>query len=173
MPDTFRVAVIGHTGHGNYGHGVDTVWEKIPNCKVVAVADADANGLAAAAKKLKAPEAFADYREMLDKIKPDIVGIGPRWLDQHRDLVVAAAERGNPGIYLIANDQPLALHEWLPAFARWLSAPPPPQVSVEDALKSDGGADAVYYGTQMRGVSNAKAKRDLNFQPRPLEWVEK
>jgi nucleoside-diphosphate-sugar epimerase len=84
---------------------------------------------------------------------------------------IAAAERGNPGIYLIANDQPLALCEWLPAFARWLNALPPPQVSVEDALKGDGGADAVYYGTQMRGVSNAKAKRDLNFQPRTLEWI--
>ena len=82
----------------------------------------------------------------------------------------AAAEQGNPGIYLIANDQPLAVREWLPAFAQWLNAPPPPQVSVEDALKASG-ADAVYYGTQMRGVSNAKAKRELNFQPRPLEWI--
>jgi 2-alkyl-3-oxoalkanoate reductase len=86
---------------------------------------------------------------------------------------VAAAEQGNPGTYLIANDQPLPVREWLPAFARWLNAPPPPQVSVEDALKSDGGADAVYYGTQMRGVSNGKTKRELNFQPRPLEWVER
>ncbi len=84
---------------------------------------------------------------------------------------VAAAERGNPGIYLIANDQPLAVREWLPAFAQWLNASPPPQVSVEDALKMDGGEDSVYYGTQMRGVSNAKAKRELNFQPRPLEWI--
>ena len=84
---------------------------------------------------------------------------------------IAAAERGNPGIYLIANDQPLAVREWLPAFAQWLNAPPSPQISVEDALKRDGGADAVYYGTQMRGVSNAKARRDLNFQPRPLEWI--
>jgi 2-alkyl-3-oxoalkanoate reductase len=84
---------------------------------------------------------------------------------------IAAAERGNPGIYLIVNDHPLALREWLPAFAQWLNAPPPPQVSVEDALESDGGADAIYYGTQMRGASNAKAKRELNFQPRPLEWI--
>jgi len=83
---------------------------------------------------------------------------------------VAAAERGNPGIYLIANDQPLAVREWLPAFARWLNTPPPPQISVEDVLRTNG-ADAVYYGTQMRGVSNAKAKRELTFQPRPLEWV--
>jgi nucleoside-diphosphate-sugar epimerase len=83
---------------------------------------------------------------------------------------VQAAQRGNPGIYLIANDQPLAVRQWLPAFARWLNAPPPPQISVEDALRASG-ADAVYYGTQMRGVSNAKAKRELNFQPRPLEWI--
>jgi nucleoside-diphosphate-sugar epimerase len=83
---------------------------------------------------------------------------------------VAAAERGNPGIYLLANDQPFAMREWLPAFARWLNAPPPPQISVEDVLRTNG-ADAVYYGTQMRGVSNAKAKRELTFQPRPLEWV--
>ncbi len=84
---------------------------------------------------------------------------------------VAAAERGNPGVYLITDDRPLQVREWLPAFAQWINAPPPPQISVEDALKASG-ADAVYYGTQMRGVSNAKAKRELNFQPRPLEWID-
>jgi nucleoside-diphosphate-sugar epimerase len=83
---------------------------------------------------------------------------------------VAAAEQGNPGIYLIANDHPLEVREWLPAFAHWLNAPPPPQISIEAALQA-GGADAVYYGTQMRGASNAKAKRELNFQPRSLEWL--
>jgi nucleoside-diphosphate-sugar epimerase len=85
-------------------------------------------------------------------------------------VTVTAAEQGNPGVYLIANDRPLPAREWLPAFARWVDAPPPPRVSVEDALKA-AGADAVYYGTRMRGVSNAKAKRELNFRPRPLEWV--
>jgi 2-alkyl-3-oxoalkanoate reductase len=83
---------------------------------------------------------------------------------------ILAVEKGNPGIYLITGDRPLAVSEWLPAFARSLNAPPPPQVSVEDALQI-GGADAVYYGTQMRGASNAKAKRELNFQPRSLEWL--
>jgi nucleoside-diphosphate-sugar epimerase len=84
---------------------------------------------------------------------------------------IAAAEQGNPGVYLIVDDQPLAVRDWLPALARSLNAPPPPQVSVEDALKMEGGADIVYYQTQMRGASNAKAKRELNFQPRPLEWL--
>jgi hypothetical protein len=43
-------------------------------------------------------------------------------------------------------------------------------VSVEDALTA-AGEDAVYYGTRLRGASNAKAKRELGFQPRPLEWI--
>ena len=83
---------------------------------------------------------------------------------------VAAVEQGNPGIYLITDDQPESVRVWLSAYAHGVNAPPPPQVSVEDALRTSG-ADAVYYGTQMRGVSNAKAKRELNFQPRPLEWM--
>lgn len=82
----------------------------------------------------------------------------------------SAAERGAPGVYLIANDRPLAVRDWLPAFARWLGAPPPPQITLEDALQASD-ADAVYYATQMRGVSNAKAKRELGFRPRALEWV--
>jgi nucleoside-diphosphate-sugar epimerase len=104
-----------------------------------------------------------------------IVGSGAgvwSWLhiDDAAIATASAAQQGNPGIYLIANDQPLAVRQWLPAFAQWLNAPPPPQVSVEEALKTSG-ADAVYYGTQMRGASNAKAKRELDFQPRPLEWL--
>lgn len=84
---------------------------------------------------------------------------------------VAALERGNPGTYAITDDRPLAVNEWLPAYAQWLQAPPPPKISVEDAQQMSG-ADAVYYGTQMRGASNAKAKRELNFQPRSLEWLQ-
>jgi nucleoside-diphosphate-sugar epimerase len=95
------------------------------------------------------------------------------WLhiEDAANATALAVEQGHPGIYLIANDQPLPVREWLPAFAGWLKAPSPPRISVEEALKKEGGADAVYYGTQMRGVSNAKAKRDLHFQPRPLEWL--
>jgi nucleoside-diphosphate-sugar epimerase len=83
---------------------------------------------------------------------------------------VAAAERGNPGIYHIADDRPLPVSQWLPAFAQWVDAPPPPRGSIAEALQN-GGADAVYYGTQLRGASNAKARQEFSFQPRPLEWV--
>jgi predicted dehydrogenase len=94
MIDKHRIGVIGHTGKGDYGHGLDTVWLKMPNCEIVAVADADKDGLASAVKRLSAPAGFSDYREMIETAKPDIVAIAPRWVDQHRDMIVAVAERG-------------------------------------------------------------------------------
>ena len=95
----YRVGVIGHTGHGNYGHGLDRVWLEIPQAEIVAVADADEQGLAGSVKRLGTSKGYSDYRQMLDEVKPDLVSICPRWLDQHRDMVVAAAERGVRGIY--------------------------------------------------------------------------
>jgi len=92
--DAIRVAVIGHTGRGDYGHGLDEVWRQVPGCRLVAVADADEQGRAAALKRLGVDSGYADYRRMLDEAKPQIVSIGPRWIDQHCDMVLAAAERG-------------------------------------------------------------------------------
>lgn len=94
MAKTYRVGVIGRTGHGDYGHELDTAWLSIPNVEVVAVADDNKDGLAKTASKLKVKQAFTDYREMLDKAKPDIAAVATRWVDQHRDMVLAAAERG-------------------------------------------------------------------------------
>jgi nucleoside-diphosphate-sugar epimerase len=116
-----------------------------------------------------------DVAEQVRRQQFPIIGNGEgvwSWLhiEDAAIATVAAAERGNPGAYLVVNDHPLAVRQWLPAFADWLNAPPPPQLSVEEALGA-GGADAVYYGTQMRGASNAKAKRELCFHPRPLEWT--
>ena len=96
----YRVAVIGHTGRGNYGHGLDQVWRDLPETELVAVADADSRGLAAAVARLGKVKGFSDYREMLAEIKPDLVAVAPRWLDQHCDMVVASAEAGVRGIYL-------------------------------------------------------------------------
>lgn len=94
MARTYRVAVIGRTGKGNYGHGLDTVWQTLDNVEVVAVADEDAKGRAAAAQRLKARNAYADYRQMLEKERPQIVSVADRWPDCHRDMVVACAEAG-------------------------------------------------------------------------------
>jgi len=90
----YRVAVIGRTGKGNYGHGLDVVWNDIEQAEVVAVADEDAEGRAAAARRLKALRAYADYRRMLEEERPQIVSVAPRWLDCHREMVLACAEYG-------------------------------------------------------------------------------
>ena len=90
----YRVAVIGRTGQGNYGHGLDVVWNDIDQVQVVAVADQDPKGRTAAATRLKAPRAYADYRRMLEKERPQIVSVAPRWLDCHLDMVLACAEFG-------------------------------------------------------------------------------
>ena len=94
------VGVIGHTGQGNYGHGEDTVWLKIPQTKIVAVADADPKGLADAAQRLGGVKAYADYKVMLAEAKPDIAAICPRHIHEHRDMIVAAVESGVKGIYV-------------------------------------------------------------------------
>ena len=100
MAIKYRVGVIGSTGRGNYGHGLDTVWNAFQEAKVTAVADDDSKGLANAAKRLGNPKAYKDYRKMLKNEKLDFVSICPRWLDQHRDMFIAAAESGVQGIYL-------------------------------------------------------------------------
>ena len=97
---TLTVGVIGHTGQGNYGHGQDAVWLKIPQTKIVAVADADPKGLAVAAQKLGCVKAFADYRVMLAEIKPDIVAICPRHIHEHHEMILAAIAAGVKGIYI-------------------------------------------------------------------------
>jgi nucleoside-diphosphate-sugar epimerase len=91
---------------------------------------------------------------------------------QIEDAAVATAEAltAPPGVYHVVDDDPSAVAVWLPAFARFLGAPPPPRVTVEEA-RAAAGEDAVYYGTKLRGASNQKAKRTFGFKPRRLEWL--
>ena len=81
-----------------------------------------------------------------------------------------AALRGAPGIYNIVDDQPIGLGVWLPAFADWVGAPPPPKITEEEAL-AVANRDFVYYATRLRGASNAKARSEFGFRPRRLEWL--
>lgn len=93
MSDKLRVGIIGRTGRGNYGHGLDTVWLEVPEAEIVGVADDDKAGLAAAVKRLGGPPGFADYRRMLDEARPDVVSICPRWIDRHHEMALACAQR--------------------------------------------------------------------------------
>ncbi|MFT5527613.1 MAG: putative dehydrogenase, partial [Pirellulaceae bacterium] len=95
-----RVGVIGHTGRGDFGHGLDTVWMKLSSTDIVAVADANEAGLAAAKKKLNTSKGFSDYREMLKAENLDVVAICPRHADQHHEMAMATIDAGVRGIYM-------------------------------------------------------------------------
>jgi nucleoside-diphosphate-sugar epimerase len=82
---------------------------------------------------------------------------------------VAALECA-PGAYNVVDSDPSPQHICLPAFARSVGAPEPPHVTEKQALDTFG-EDTVYYATRLRGASNDKAKRELHFRPRPLEWL--
>ncbi|GAB2902567.1 NAD(P)-dependent oxidoreductase [Paraburkholderia jirisanensis] len=102
-----------------------------------------------------------------------IIGEGNAvWSFVHIDDAIAATVaslESATGVYNIVDDDPLPVSEWLPAFARWVDAPEPPRVSVEDALRAVG-EEAVYYHTRLTGASNRRAKQELGFTPRPLLW---
>lgn len=85
-------------------------------------------------------------------------------------VATVAALRITPGVYNVVDDNPSPVAIWLPAFARFLSAPDPPRITAEEAVRQNG-PDAGYYALRLRGASNAKAKREFGFAPRPLEWL--
>ncbi len=89
-----RAAIIGHTGRGDYGHGLDLIFNGVPGVEVVAVADPDSAGRAATAKRAKAARQYADCRELLAQEKPQLVAIAPRWTDQHHAMALAALKSG-------------------------------------------------------------------------------
>ncbi|HEX4760335.1 MAG TPA: NAD(P)-dependent oxidoreductase [Thermoleophilaceae bacterium] len=80
-----------------------------------------------------------------------------------------AVERGAPGIYNIVDDDPAPVGEWLPVLAEAVGAPPPRHVPVWLGRLLAGNL-AVSMMTEMRGSSNAKAKRELGWQPRYASW---
>ncbi|MHC4994206.1 MAG: Gfo/Idh/MocA family protein [Planctomycetota bacterium] len=92
--------MIGHTGRGNYGHGLDVVWQRFPEAQIVAVADGNAEGLAKELKKLGVEKGYTGYREMLAAVKPEFVSVAPRHADQHHDMTLAAIESGAKGLYV-------------------------------------------------------------------------
>lgn len=89
-----RAAIIAHTGRGNYGHGLDTVWNAVDSVELVALADPHPIGREKAQTRLVVAKGYADYREMLAKEKPDLVSVCPRHLDQRAEMLTAAAEAG-------------------------------------------------------------------------------
>jgi nucleoside-diphosphate-sugar epimerase len=114
--------------------------------------------------------------EMVRKRKFPVVGDGAGvWsfihIEDAADATVAAIERGRRGIYNIVDDEPAPVAEWLPAAASAMGAPPPRHVPRWLGRMLAGEAVAVMM-TEVRGASNAKAKRELGWEPKHPSWRE-
>ncbi|MGH3013101.1 MAG: NAD-dependent epimerase/dehydratase family protein, partial [Gaiellaceae bacterium] len=90
-------------------------------------------------------------------------------LDDAASATVLALEHDGPAIYNIVDDEPAPLREWLPVLAQALGAKPPRRVPRWLARLVAGEA-AVMIGTEARGASNAKAKRELGWTLRYPSW---
>jgi len=93
-PKYIRAAAIGHTGAGNFGHGLDLLFQRLDGVRLVAIADADPEGLDAAQIRTGAERPYADYREMLETEQPELVSVGPRETSERYAMVRAALEAG-------------------------------------------------------------------------------
>jgi 2-alkyl-3-oxoalkanoate reductase len=115
-----------------------------------------------------------DLVKMVAKRRFPIVGNGGGiWSFIHIDDVasatIAAIERGGAGIYNIVDDDPAPVAEWLPELARAIGAPSPRRVPVWLGRLAVGDV-GVSMMTRIRGVSNAKAVRELGWQPAYKSW---
>jgi 2-alkyl-3-oxoalkanoate reductase len=90
-------------------------------------------------------------------------------VDDAADATLAAVERGAPGIYNIADDEPASMTAWVPVFAQAAGAKPPRRAPVWLA-RFVAGKDVSNFAVALRGVSNEKAKRELGWQPAHPSW---
>ena len=82
---------------------------------------------------------------------------------------VAAIDHGRPGIYNVVDDEPAPVREWLPVLASALDAKSPRRIPRWLGRLAAGEA-ATLMMTDARGASNAKAKRELGWQPHYASW---
>ena len=90
-------------------------------------------------------------------------------LDDAAAATVLALEHDGPAIYNIVDDDPAAVHEWLPVLTQALGAKPPRRFPTWLA-RLLAGETVVVMSTEARGASNAKAKRELGWTPRYSTW---
>jgi predicted dehydrogenase len=100
-----RVAAIGRTGRGDWGHAIDQLWGGVEGVELVAVADESDEALAKAVERNKLDASrpgvvHRDWKVMLTEAKPDIVAICMRHIDCHAEMAIAAAEAGVKGIFM-------------------------------------------------------------------------
>jgi nucleoside-diphosphate-sugar epimerase len=115
-----------------------------------------------------------DQIEMLRKRRLPVVGNGAGiWslvhIEDAASATAAAVERGTPGIYNVVDDEPVAVRDLLPEVAKAIGAKPPRRIPRWLGRLIAGEANTVMM-TEVRGASNAKAKRELGWELRYPSW---
>ena len=115
-----------------------------------------------------------DQFELVRKHKLPLVGNGAGvWSFVHvadaADATVAAIEHGKRGVYNVVDDDPAPVAEWLPALAQELGARKPMRVP-RFVGRMFAGEAATVMMTDVRGASNAKARRELAWRPAHPSW---
>ncbi|HEY2508938.1 MAG TPA: NAD(P)-dependent oxidoreductase [Streptosporangiaceae bacterium] len=141
-----------------------------------AVTSAPLEGLALRYGNLYGPGASDAFLHLLRARQVPLVGSAAgvwSWLQiaDAAAATVAAVGGGAPGIYNIVDDEPGTVADWLPVLARGAGAKPPMHVPGWLGRLAAGEAGFMMM-TQVRGYSNAKAKRDLGWQPIWPTWRE-
>jgi nucleoside-diphosphate-sugar epimerase len=121
-----------------------------------------------------APE--GEHLELIRKRRFPVVGDGGGvWsfihIEDAADATVAAVEHGPRGIYNVVDDEPAPVAEWLPAIARSVGAKPPRRVP-RWLGRLLAGEVATVMMTEVRGASNTKVKRELDWRPAHPTWRE-
>ncbi|WP_255474534.1 NAD(P)-dependent oxidoreductase [Micromonospora sp. AMSO31t] len=116
----------------------------------------------------------SEQLEMIRKRRFPVVGDGGGvWSFVHiadaAEATVAAVENGGRGVYNIVDDDPAPVAEWLPELAAMLGAKKPMRVPRFVGRLAAGQAGVVLM-TELRGASNAKAKRELGWHPTHRTW---
>jgi 2-alkyl-3-oxoalkanoate reductase len=114
------------------------------------------------------------YAEQARKRRFPVIGSGQGcWSFIHVQdaaaATVAALERGAAGVYNIVDDDPAPVSEWVPAYAESLGAKPPMRLPAWIGRLA-GGTAAVAGMTTQRAASNAKARRELGWEPQHASW---
>jgi 2-alkyl-3-oxoalkanoate reductase len=92
-------------------------------------------------------------------------------VDDAASAAVAALDHGSPGLYNVTDDDPAPVADWLPYLAEMVGAKPPMRVP-RWLGRLLAGSVATQWMTEGRGSSNAKATRELDWQPRWSSWRE-
>ena len=123
---------------------------------------------------LYGPGAWEPLVAMVRKRMLPVIGDGAgRWSWIHVDdaaaATVAALERGEGGIYNVVDDEPARASEWIPHLAELTGAKPPRRIPAWLGRLLAGDV-LVRMMTEVRGVSNARAKWVLDWRPRWPSW---